>query len=60
MADMWLMPGENTGYALVVASASRANIGRMRQVIGELRSDAQRSFLQIWCAGLVRRMEYGF
>lgn len=60
MAKMWLIPGEQAGYALVVSSAKGVNVGRVRQVIGEVRADAHRSPLQTWCAGWIRKMEYGF
>ena len=61
MANMWLVPGEQTGYALVVASAKGVNVERVRQIVGEIRNEAQRSTPQTWFTGWVRQIQgYGF
>lgn len=60
MARMWLVPGDQTGYALVVAPKKGVKVGRVRQVMGELHVRAQRLTPQAWCANWVRRVEYGF
>lgn len=60
MADMWLVPGDQTGYALVASSEKGVNVVRMRQIVGALYAETQRFSLQSCCAAWVRRMEYGF